>query len=51
MILKVLVASPDGKQVFYDEQAGPVVDDESAARLGQVVGLRLRSRVPPEIFL
>lgn len=51
MILKVLVASPDGKQVFYDEQAGPVVDDASAARLGQVVGLRLRSRVPPEIFL
>lgn len=50
MVLKVLVASPDGRQVFRDEQAGPVRNDDDAARLGQVVGMRLKARVPPELF-
>jgi len=50
MILKVLVASADGKQIFEDEQAGPVRSDDDAACLGQVVGMRLRARVPSEIF-
>lgn len=50
MVLKVLVASADGQQVFRDEQAGPVNNDDDAARLGQVVGMRLKARVPPEHF-
>lgn len=51
MILKVLVASADGQTVFRDEQSGPVAHDDDAARLGQVVGLRLKARVPPDLFL
>jgi hydroxymethylbilane synthase len=50
MTLKVLVASGDGLQVFRDEQAGPVTSDLDAVRLGQVVGLRLKARVPEDIF-
>lgn len=44
--LRVLVASADGAEVFLDEQSGPVQDDEDAALLGQVVGLRLKARIP-----
>lgn len=44
--LQVLVASPDGAQVFRDEQSGPVGSDDDAALLGHVVGMRLKARLP-----
>lgn len=50
MTLRVLVASGDGRQVFRDEQSAPVQNDADAARLGQVVGLRLKSRIPPDLL-
>ncbi len=50
LTLKVLVASADGVQIFTDEQSGPVQNDEEAAILGQVVGLRLKARVPPGLL-
>lgn len=49
--LRVLVASADGQQIFTDEQSGPVQSDEDAAILGRVVGMRLRARVPVDIFM
>ncbi|HEY8190065.1 MAG TPA: hydroxymethylbilane synthase, partial [Micavibrio sp.] len=48
--LRVLVASADGTQIFVDEQSGPVQNDEDAALLGQVVGMRLKARVPPGLL-
>lgn len=50
LTLRVMVASPDGGRVYADEQSGPVTGDDAAARLGQVVGLRLKARVPSDIF-
>jgi hydroxymethylbilane synthase len=46
IMLKVLVASPDGVQTFRDEQSGPVHSDADAANLGHVVGMRLKARLP-----
>lgn len=51
MKLDVLVASADGTQIFRDAQTGPVQNDDDAANLGRLVGLRLKSRVPADIFL
>jgi hydroxymethylbilane synthase len=48
--LRVLVASADGTQIFMDEQSGPVQSDEDAALMGQVVGMRLKARVPPNLL-
>ncbi len=48
--LRVLVASGDGVQVFTDEQSGPVHVDHDAALIGQVVGARLKSRLPDGIL-
>lgn len=51
MTLRVLVASADGAQMFRDEQTGPVHSDDDAANLGRLVGLRLKSRVPADLFM
>ena len=51
MTLRVLVASADGVQMFRDEQTGPVHGDDDAANLGRLVGLRLKSRVPADLFM
>lgn len=48
--LRVLVASGDGVQVFRDEQSGPVHGDHDAILIGQVVGARLKSRLPDGIL-
>lgn len=50
LVLKVLVASADGSEIFTDEQAGPVQSDEDAAMIGRVAALRLKSRVPAEFL-
>lgn len=50
MHLKVEVASPDGKDNYKDEIEGTVVTHDDAERLGQVVGLRLKARVPAELL-
>lgn len=46
MHLRVRVISPDGRDVYADEIEGVVQTREEAERLGQVVGLRLKARVP-----
>lgn len=48
--LRVEVASPDGKDSYKDEIEGTVKSPEDAARLGQVVGLRLKARVPEDLL-
>lgn len=50
MRLKVEVASPDGRDRYQDEIEGVVTGREEAMRLGQVVGLRLKARVPAELL-
>jgi len=50
MHLKVEVASPDGKDRYQDEIEGTVESGEDAERLGQVVGLRLKARVPDDLL-
>ena len=50
MHLKVEVASPDGKDNYKDEIEGHVKDHADAERLGQVVGLRLKARVPADLL-
>ena len=49
--LRVVVASGDGVQVFADEQVGTTTNDHDAALIGQVVGTRLKSRIPPGILM
>lgn len=44
--LKVEVASPDGRDSYEDEIEGTVTTLADAERLGQIVGLRLKARVP-----
>lgn len=51
MHLKVEVASPTGQDRYQDEIEGAVSHAEDAARLGQVVGLRLKARVPEELLI
>ncbi len=51
MHLKVEVASPDGKDRYQDEIEGVVASMEDAERLGQVVGLRLKARVPADLLI
>lgn len=51
MHLKVEVASPDGVTRYQDEIEGDVAHADDAARLGQVVGLRLKARVPEELLI
>lgn len=50
MHLRVEVASPDGKDSYKDEIEGAVTSVADAERLGQVVGLRLKARVPVELL-
>jgi hydroxymethylbilane synthase len=50
MRLRVEVASPDGKDSYKDEIEGAVTSVVDAERLGQVVGLRLKARVPAELL-
>lgn len=50
MHLKVEVASPDGKDSYKDEIEGTVASHGEAERLGQVVGLRLKARVPADLL-
>ena len=48
--LRVEVASPDGKDSYVDEIEGAAVTLADAERLGQVVGLRLKARVPADLL-
>jgi len=48
--LSVEVASPDGKDSYVDEIEGAAVTLADAERLGQVVGLRLKARVPADLL-
>lgn len=50
MHLRVAVAAPDGGTVYADEISGSVAGIDDAVRLGQVVGLRLKARVPAELL-
>lgn len=50
MHLKVEVASPDGKDRYEDEIEGAVMNVTDAERLGQIVGLRLKARVPANLL-
>ncbi|QQG36777.1 MAG: hydroxymethylbilane synthase [Micavibrio aeruginosavorus] len=50
MHLRVNVISPDGRDVYADEIEGVVQTREEAERLGQIVGLRLKARVPPGLL-
>ena len=50
MHLRVAVAAPDGGMVYADEISGSVSGIDDAVRLGQVVGLRLKARVPAELL-
>lgn len=49
--LRVEVASPDGKDRYEDEIEGHVTSLADAERLGQVVGLRLKARVPAALLM
>ena len=49
--LRVEVASPDGKDSYEDEIEGAAVTLADAERLGQVVGLRLKARVPADLLM
>lgn len=51
MHLKVEVASPDGADRYQDAIEGHVRTADDAARLGQVVGLRLKARVPADLLI
>ncbi len=51
MRLKVEVASPNGVDRYQDEIEGLVSHQEDAARLGQIVGLRLKARVPEDLLI
>jgi hydroxymethylbilane synthase len=44
--LRGMVLSPDGKQVFADEASG-----RDAAELGEMLGQRIKARLPADIFL
>jgi len=50
MTLKVAVAEPDGSAFFEDEITGPVITIEDARTMGQVVGHRLKPRLPEGIL-
>ena len=50
MHLKVEVASPDGQDRYEDEIEGAVMNATDAERLGQIVGLRLKARVPADLL-
>ncbi|MCM2344497.1 MAG: hydroxymethylbilane synthase [Alphaproteobacteria bacterium] len=50
MHLRVSVISPDGRDVYADDIEGTVQTKEEAERLGQIVGLRLKARVPPGLL-
>ncbi|HNQ91843.1 MAG TPA: hydroxymethylbilane synthase [Alphaproteobacteria bacterium] len=50
MHLKVAVAEPDGSAFFEDEISGPVVTAEDARTMGQVIGHRLKPRLPEGIL-
>ncbi|MDD3019434.1 MAG: hydroxymethylbilane synthase [Alphaproteobacteria bacterium] len=46
MTLDVAVAQPDGSEFFADEIEGPVASLDEARTLGQVIGHRLKPRLP-----
>lgn len=50
MVLKLAVAEPDGSAFFDDEISGPVVTAEDARTMGQVIGHRLKPRLPEGIL-
>ncbi|HPQ51248.1 MAG: hydroxymethylbilane synthase [Alphaproteobacteria bacterium] len=50
MTLRVAVAKPDGTEFFEDVVEGPVVTLEDARTMGQVVGHRLKPRLPEGIL-
>lgn len=50
MHLRVAVAQPDGSEFFEDEISGPVVTVEGARTMGQVIGHRLKPRLPEGIL-
>lgn len=50
MHLRVAVAKQDGSATFFDEIVGPVATMDDARTLGQVVGHRLKPRLPEGIL-
>lgn len=50
MVLSVAVAEPDGSAFFDDEISGPVITAEDARTMGQVIGHRLKPRLPEGIL-
>lgn len=46
MHLAVSVLDPDGTEIYADEIEGSVTTLDDACRLGQIVGLRLKARIP-----
>lgn len=50
MYLRVAVAQPDGSEFFADEIKGPVASVEDARTMGQVIGHRLKPRLPEGIL-
>ncbi len=48
--LRVNVTTPDGRESFSDQLQGTVESINDSVTLGQVCGLRLKSRVPPGIL-
>lgn len=50
MDLRVMVVSPDGRQVYEDEAKGPVKNAAQAEALGRALGERLKPRIPPGIL-
>lgn len=50
MTLRVAVAEPDGTAMFADKIEGPVVTLEDARTMGQVIGHRLKPRLPAGIL-
>lgn len=50
MILKCVVAQPDGSALFEDMIEGPVVSVDDARTLGQVLGHRIKPRLPEGIL-
>ena len=50
MHLKVIVAEADGSQMYEDETTKTVETEEQARALGQIIGERLKERIPPHIL-
>jgi porphobilinogen deaminase len=46
MTLEVILASPDGKQVFQEKGTRPVATTEQARAFGAELGEKIKSRAP-----